>query len=100
MAPTMAPFSPPPVAAPAPPSATWRVIAFTYQSRDMAAKKAKEINSRWPELRAAVFVPKGQRGYYLVALGDRMKWEEATRVQHEARSLGLPPDTYVQNYKE
>ena len=76
------------------------MIAFTYRSRDMAAKKAKQINSRWPDLRAAVFAPKEVRGYYLVALGDAMNREEATRLQHKAHSLGLPRDTYVQNYRE
>ena len=27
----------------------WRVIAFTFRSRDMAAKKAKQIDDKWPE---------------------------------------------------
>jgi hypothetical protein len=92
----------PPPAATAQPSSRgmWRVIAFTFRSREMAAKKAKQIDARWPGLRAAVFAPKGRRGYYLVALGNGMNREEATRVQHKARSLGLPHDTYVQNYSE
>jgi hypothetical protein len=78
----------------------WRVIAFTYRSREIAAKKAKHINDRWPDLRAMVFTPKQLRGYYLVALGHGMNREEAARVQRKARSLGLPRDTYVQNYSE
>lgn len=79
----------------------WRVIAFTFRSRDMAAKKAKLINEKWPDLRAEVFAPqKGQRGYYLVALGNGMSWEEATRMQRKARGRGLPRDTYVQNYSD
>lgn len=95
--------SAPPPAAPAPqpaPSAMWRVIAFTYRSRDMAAKKVNQINNRWPDLRAAVFTPKGRRGYYLVALGNGMNRDEAVRLQRRARSQGLPRDTYVQNYSE
>lgn len=98
----VAPVAPRHVSAPppAPSAGIWRVIAFTYRSRDMAAKKAKQINSRWPDLRAAVFAPKEVRGYYLVALGDAMNREEATRLQHKAHSLGLPRDTYVQNYRE
>jgi hypothetical protein len=95
-----APVAPPPRSTPPAASANWRVIAFTYPSREMAEKKAKQINDRWPDLHAAVFVPKGPRGYYLVALGDRMEREEAKRLQHKARSLGLPRDTYVQNYSE
>jgi hypothetical protein len=102
----------PPAPAAAPPSATparnttptgpatWRVIAFTYRTRDMAAKKAKQINDRWPDLHAGVFRPKGLPGYFLVALGERTTREEATRLQRKARGLGLPRDTFVQNYNE
>jgi hypothetical protein len=86
--------------APAPARKMWRVIAFTFRSRDMAAKRAKQIDDRWPELHAEVFAPKGRRGYYLVALGDGMNRLDATRVQRKARELGLPRDTYVQNYSE
>jgi hypothetical protein len=95
---------PPPVSAAAPIVETvqgqWRVIAFTYGSRAAAEKKVGEVNRRWPSLNASVFVPKDKRGYYLVALGGRMKHEDASRLQHKARSLGLPRDTYVQNYSE
>jgi eukaryotic-like serine/threonine-protein kinase len=101
---TMEPAPPPagvPAAiAPASVRGVWRVIAFTFRSRDMAAKKAKQIDGKWPDLRASVFAPSGRRGYYLVALGDWMSREEAERVQHKARRLGLPRDTYVQNYSE
>ena len=78
----------------------WRVIAFTYRSHDIAAQKATQINSRWPDLHAGVFAPKELRGYYLVTLGERMTRDDATRLQRKARSLGLPRDTYMQNYNE
>jgi len=81
--------------------AMWRVIAFTYTSRELASQKAKQVNERWPEMRAGVFSPKDKRGYYyLVALGGRMNRVEASRLQRKARGLGLPRDTYVQNYSE
>jgi cell division protein FtsN len=80
-------------------SAIWRVIAFTYRSREIAENKAKQINDRWPELHAQVFEPKSG-GYYLVALGDRMEHDAAAKLQQKARSLGLPRDIYVQNYTE
>ena len=76
------------------------MIAFTFRSRDMADNKAKHINDKWPGLHATVFAPTGHHGYYLVALGDGMSQEDALRVQRKARSLGLPRDTYVQNYSE
>ncbi|MDE3164629.1 MAG: hypothetical protein KGN36_02400 [Acidobacteriota bacterium] len=80
--------------------AMWRVIAYTYASYDMAARKAKQVNQRWPDLRAVVFVPGERRGYYLVALGGRMTREDAVRLQHRARGAGMPRDVYVQNYTE
>lgn len=83
-----------------PPKGVWRVIAFTYRSREPALKKAKEINTRWPELRAEIFTPKRRRGYYLVALGNWMSREEATQLERRARRMGLPRDTYAQNYSE
>lgn len=82
------------------PAAVWRVIAFTYRSREPALKKARQINTRWPELHAELFTPKRRRGYYLVALGNWMNREEATELEHRARRMGLPRDIYVQNYAE
>ncbi len=78
----------------------WRVIAFTYRTRDAAAKKVQQLNQYHPGLNAAVFSPKGKGGYYLVSLGGRMTHEAAVRVQHSARGKGLPRDLYVQNYAE
>jgi hypothetical protein len=78
----------------------WRVIAFTYRTRDAAARKVQELNQHRPGLDATVFSPKETRGYYLVALGGRMTHEEAIRLQHSARGKGLPRDLYVQNYAE
>jgi hypothetical protein len=76
----------------------WRVIAFTYHTRDAAAKKAQQLNEYHPGIHADVFVPKDNRGYYLVSLGGRMTREEAERLQRSARGKGLPRDLYVQNY--
>ena len=78
----------------------WRVIAFTYRTRDAAAKKVQELNQHHSALNAAVFSPKNKRGYYLVSLGGRMTREEAVRLQRTARGKGLPRDLYVQNYLE
>ncbi len=78
----------------------WRVIAFTYRSRDAAARKVHQLNQHYPGLNATVFSPKDKGGYYLVSLGGRMTHEEAVHVQHSARGKGLPRDLYVQNYSE
>ena len=75
----------------------WRVIAFTYGSRDAAARKVHQLNRIHPGLNAAVFVP-DRGGYYLVSVGGRMTHEDALRLQRSARGMGLPRDLYVQNY--
>jgi len=93
-------IAPTPTVAPPVARGNWRVIAFTFRAREMAAKKAKQLNEKWPDLGAAVFAPKGHREYYLVALGDWMTREEAERVQRKVRRQGLPRDTYIQNYTE
>jgi hypothetical protein len=110
---TAAPAPLPKTAQPAPPKSTvqtapnpspaashakWRVIAFTYRSRDVAAKKAQQLNEYHPGINAAVFLPKDNGGYYLVSLGGRMTREEAESLQRSARGKGLPRDLYVQNY--
>ncbi len=76
----------------------WRVIAFTYHSREEAVKKAQQLNDYHPGIDAAVFRPKEKGRYYLVSLGGRMSREEAERLRRTARGRGLPRDLYVQNY--
>jgi len=76
----------------------WRVIAFTYRTRDAAEKKVQQLNEYHPGLNANVFSPKDKGGYYLVSLGGRLTREEAERLQRSARGKGLPRDLYVQNY--
>ena len=78
----------------------WRVIAFTYRSRDAAARKVQQLNQHRPGLNATVFSPKDKTDYFLVSLGGRMTHEEAMRLQRSARGKGLPRDLYVQNYAE
>lgn len=94
----------PPATAPSPSprkgAETWRVIAFTYRTRDAAAKKVEQLNRYHPGLNAGVFSPKSQKGYYLVSLGGRMTREDAVRLQRSAQGKGLPRDVYIQNYSE
>lgn len=76
----------------------WRVIAFTYRTRDAAARKADQVNQRHPDLEATVFSPKEKKGYYLIALGGPMTRPDAVRLQKKARAEGLGRDVYVHNY--
>jgi hypothetical protein len=80
--------------------AMWRVIAFTYLSRDAAARKAEQVNQGHPDYAATVFEPKDKKGWYLVALGGFMIREDAVRLQKKARSEGLARDVYIHNYVE
>jgi hypothetical protein len=95
-APASKPIAPKP--SPAAGQEIWRVIAFTYRTREAAAKKVQQLNEYHPGINATVFLPKGEGGYYLVSLGGRMTHEEAERLQRSARGKGLPRDLYVQNY--
>lgn len=87
-----------PRASPAAGKEVWRVIAFTYRTREAAAKKVQQLNEHHPGLNAAIFSPAEKRGYYLVSLGGRMTHDEALRLKRTARGKGLPRDLFVQNY--
>jgi len=76
----------------------WRVVAFTYDRQDQAQKKASSLAQRYPTLLPAVFSPTG-KGPWLVTVGGALQRDAAYALAREARSLGLPPDTYAQDYK-
>ena len=73
------------------------MVAYTYNRREQAESKAKSLNEKkaW---KAEVFAPKGDRAPYYVSLGGRMTLSQAEQVQKEARSKGLPRDTFVRNF--
>jgi hypothetical protein len=81
-------------------SPIWRVVAFTYNRREQAEHKAKALNEKHSSWRAEVFSPKGDRAPYFVSLGGRMTLTEAEQVQKDARSKGLPKDTFVRNFSK
>jgi hypothetical protein len=75
----------------------WRVIAYTYDRREEAEKKAGELARRDPELKPAEFSPRS--GRYLVSLGGVMSRSEAIALRAKALTMGFPSDTYARNYK-
>jgi hypothetical protein len=75
----------------------WRVIAFTYNRREDAEKKATSLQRSHPELQPSVFTPSGHAPY-LVSLGGVMDRDAAYAQARRSRTLGLPQDTYAQNY--
>jgi hypothetical protein len=76
----------------------WRVIAFTYFSRQAAERRAASINQKWPDARAEVFLPSRGRSAFLVAVGGWLTRDDAVRFLKIARGKGLPRDIYIQNY--
>jgi serine/threonine protein kinase len=78
----------------------WRVVTYTYNSSADAENQANSINKRHPDLNAGVFAPNGNAGPYLVVIGGQMSREDAVTLRQKALSLGLPRDSYLQNYKQ
>jgi hypothetical protein len=75
----------------------WRVIVFTYRTREAAAAKAEQINERHPELQATVLQARGKKGDYRIVLGGPMSREDAERLQQKARAARVARDVYLQN---
>ncbi len=78
----------------------WRVVVFTFAHEPDAQKKAHLVNEQHPDLAAKVFTPHGHAGVYLVTVGGKMTREEAARLRRRIIGLGLPRDSYIQNYKQ
>ena len=89
----------PPVSLPASTGsrAGWRVITFTYNRTADAEKKVSDLARSHPDLAPEVFSPSGHAPY-LVAIGGVMDREAAYALARRSRSLGLPHDTFAQNY--
>src|SRR6185437_14637416 len=79
-------------------TAQWRVVAFTYSREEQAKKKVSSLSQKLPGLKPEVFSPTG-KGPWLVTVGGALDRDAAYALAHKARSLGLPRDTYAQNYK-
>jgi eukaryotic-like serine/threonine-protein kinase len=79
------------------PRSQWRVIAYTYDHQNEAQKKAAAIAGKHPNLHPQVFAPRGHAPY-LVAVGGVMTRDQAYALARRARGMGLPRDTYAQNY--
>jgi eukaryotic-like serine/threonine-protein kinase len=79
----------------------WRVIAFTYNREDQAQRKVAEISQQHSDLRPSVFsVPKGGQTRFLVTIGGAMDRSRAQALRDKASAMGLPADTYIQNFSQ
>jgi eukaryotic-like serine/threonine-protein kinase len=75
----------------------WRVVAYTYLHDAQAQHKAEMIRQRFPQLAPGVFALHG-KAPYLVTLGGVMSRADAFALRNRAVQMGLPRDTYAQNY--
>ncbi len=96
-APAPQPAGPQEAATPANARDIWRVVAFTYNRRQEAERKASEINRKHPNYKADVWSRNGQRPF-LVTLGGLMPHDQALEMRTLARDSGVAPDVYAQNY--
>lgn len=76
----------------------WRVVAYTYRHEAQADQKAKSLAQRYPQLSPGVFTLHGGAPY-LVTLGGVMSKADAEALRSNAIRMGLPHDTYAQNYR-
>jgi hypothetical protein len=76
----------------------WRVVAYTYMHEVQAEHKAEVIRQRFPQLAPGVFALHGTAPY-LVTLGGVMSRADAMAFRNKAVQMGLPRDTYAQNYR-
>jgi hypothetical protein len=98
-----APSAPPPAASTANSSEfvkgpVWRVVLYTYATQADADNKAQSVNAKYPSLGAETFSPGGGSPFLVVA-GGRMNRDEAARLRQKVRGMGLPRDSYIQNYQ-
>jgi len=86
-----------PVTRPAGATRVWRVVVYTYRERSEAEQQARDLGQRYPQLRPGVMAVRG--GDFLVTLGGAMSREAAIALRGEAVGMGLPRDTYAQNFR-
>ncbi len=78
----------------------WRVVLYTYARESDAQKKAQSLNEKHTGLGAEVFSPNGAQGPYLVVAGGKMTRDEALQMRKTALRMGMPHDSYIQNYNQ
>lgn len=86
-------------AAPANGRPIWRVVAYTYRGQTKAQDMVSTIHGKHPNLDVEVFNPPGH-DIYLVTIGGPMDHDAAVKMRDKAENLGLPHDTYIQNFSK
>jgi serine/threonine protein kinase len=80
--------------------AVWRLVLYTFSREPDAQRRAQAINQRHPGLNAEVFSPSSRNRMYLVVAGGRMTRDQAAKLHAQALRMGMPGDSYIQNYKQ
>jgi eukaryotic-like serine/threonine-protein kinase len=75
----------------------WHVVAYTYRRQSEAEQRAHDLAQRYPTLAPGVMATRG--GDFLVTLGGPMGRERAMALRGKAVRMGLPWDTYAQNFR-
>lgn len=78
--------------------AGWRVIVYTYDRQADAQHKADALAQKYPQLQPGIFSLHG-RSPWLVTLGGVMSRDQASALRKQAVHLGLPRDSYAQNFR-
>ncbi|MGC2400001.1 MAG: SPOR domain-containing protein [Acidobacteriaceae bacterium] len=96
------PLGPKPAATPTPADDRpgWRVVVYTYRGQSKAQEMVDQIKSKHPDLDAEVFNPPGHSAVFLVTIGGSMDREAAGKMLGKAERVGLPDDTYIQNFSK
>ena len=74
----------------------WRVVVYTYRQRSEAERRVRDLAQRYPQLRPSVLATRG--GDFLVTVGGAMSREDAIALRSRAVGMGLPRDSYAQNF--
>lgn len=75
----------------------WRVVVYTYRQRSEAERRVRDLAQRYPQLRPSVLATRGGDDF-LVTVGGAMSREEAIALRSRAVGMGLPRDSYAQNF--
>jgi hypothetical protein len=71
----------------------WSVIAATYNSRELAERRAQAMTRRWPAFRPGV--SQSGNSHFVVVLGENLSQDQAAALLKRAVSAGLPRDTFI-----
>lgn len=75
--------------------AEWSVVTATYKNYEAASRRAESLRRQWPPSKAKVYPPEGQGEKYMVLIGSNLTRSAAQELAGDAKTAGLPPDTYV-----